>query len=39
MIVYASAKIYQLEVRLMYGHIQDKPEETITEMQKLKQSL
>lgn len=39
LIVYASVKIYQFEVRMMYGRIQDKLEETITEMQKLKQVL
>ncbi|MGG7664111.1 hypothetical protein [Dyadobacter sp. BHUBP1] len=37
LIVYISAKIYQFEVRLMYGRVLDKLEETIIEMKKLKQ--
>lgn len=39
LIVYVSAKIYQWEVRLLYGQVLAKLEETIAEMEKLKQGL
>ncbi|THU40356.1 hypothetical protein FAM09_10845 [Niastella caeni] len=37
LILYFSGRIYRWEVRLMYGRVLDKLEETIAEMEKLKQ--
>ncbi len=37
LMLYFSVKIYKWEVRMMYGHVFDKLEETIAEMEKLKQ--
>ena len=37
LMLYFSGRIYRWDVRLMYGRVFDKLEETIAEMEKLKQ--